>query len=241
MVSIITMTKKTLQEEIFILKEKLGKEEEINKLLKQEIELLYFELGKATRNLGIEKIFSENASKNYAAAAVSLIVDPNPVTLNCSGEMTGISVNYSIPVLDILAIHNVGRRKDIYLSKPHSPVTGGKKKFKLHFEKNQVKFEKLLHLIQGGGEHLLRVHNSYAINIYHYTFYQKNTFCLVNSMKNELNNEIHEIPIDSKFDKSIYQKRLFEIDRLNHQPHVINLNFEKIDELIELKKVLGLK
>ena len=228
------------QKEIGLLKEKLKQEKELTKTLKEEIEILYLELEKMQRNIGLEKILHGFTSKSFTAAASDLLMDPNPFDIVCSGEKTDTSEIYSVRLLNILAIHSRKRPKDIFLKKPISSKSGGKEKSVITFDKNGINFNELLSLIQRRGDHLLRVHNSWAINIYHYTFSNKNTFILNAEMQSGVDKEIHQIPIDANFNKDLYQKRLFEIEKLQEHQIGTQFNLQKIEEIRKLKEDLGL-
>ena len=195
------MANLTPVEEINLLKEKLKKEQQINKELKAEIEILYFEIGRLNRNLVLEKFLNGAQSKTFAAVAGNWLMDTDPINLSCSGEKVDTSAIYTFRLLDVLAICSRRRPKDIYLRKSISPKSGGKEKNMITFDKNGVEFEAVLYLIQKKGAHLIRVQRSHAINIYHYTFNKENTFILNANFRTEANTNIHEIPTDAIFNK----------------------------------------
>lgn len=232
------MSKLSLEAEIIFLKEKLKKEKQINKDLKSEIKLIYFEIERLKRNMFIESILHGYQANTFTAAAGNLLMDPNPIELSCSGAKTDTSEIYSIRLLNVLAIRSRKRPKDIYLRNAISSKSGGQKRKMVTFDKNGIEFDELLDIIQRKGTHLLRVHKSFAINIYHYSYSKKNTFILNADLCNDENKIIHQIPTDVLFNKKIYQERLFEIDKLSESQIGIQLNFDKIDEINKLKENL---
>ncbi len=234
------MSKEKNKSEIQRLKKQLKEQKELNENLKQEIELLYFEIGKLIRNRTLDKVLNEYQGRVFGAAAADLLLDSPPVELKCTGEKADTTEIYSVAIKNILAIGSRKRSKDIYLSQPLSSNSGSKAKSIIIFDDNNVNFDELLFLIQRKGHHLLRVHKSYAVNIHYYVLGKKKTFCLVDRLKTETNKVIHEIPVDAHFDKKLYQERLFEIDKLKEGLGTVALDFRKIKEINDLKAELGI-
>jgi hypothetical protein len=88
------MKRFTPDEENKFLKQALEKERQINAALKEEIELLYFEIGRLNRNAGIEKALGSFQSNAFAAATADLLLDTAPIELMCSGEKADTSEIY---------------------------------------------------------------------------------------------------------------------------------------------------
>ncbi len=234
------MSKEKIKAEIQRLKKQLTEQKELNENLKQEIELLYFEIGKLSRDRALNKVLNEHQGRVFGAAAADLLLDPPPFELKCAGEKADTSEIYSIAIKNILAICSRKRSKDIYLNQPLSSISGSKAKSIIIFDDNNVNFDELLILIQKKGHYLLRVHKSFAVNIHYYVLSKKRTFCLVDQLKTQANKVIHEIPIDSHFDKKLYQERLFQVDKLKEGLGTVALDFKKIKEINDLKAELGI-
>ncbi|HLP39509.1 hypothetical protein [Lacibacter sp.] len=234
------MKRLTPDEENKFLKQKLANEKKINAALQEEIELLHFEIERLRRNAGIEKVLGSFQSKAFAAAAADLLLDPAPMELLCSGEKADTSETYLVRLSDVLAIHSRKRPKDIFLKKAIRPRSGGREQVKITFDKNDINFDELLTAIQRGSNYLLRVHNSFAVHIFHYVFSKKKKFVLHEQLQTDENRDVHEIPIDSKFDQELYHTRLFEIDKLFQHQSSYQLSLQKIEEINELKQELGI-
>jgi hypothetical protein len=232
------MSKLSFEEKISFLKVQLKAEKKINEELKSEVVVLYNEIERLKRNIYIENILNGFKTNAFKAAAGNLLIDPNPIELSCSGTKADTTEIYSIRLLDVLAICSRKRPKDIYLRNTISSNSGGPKRNKITFDKNEVNFDQLLTKIQGKGTHLLRVHNKYAINIYHYSYSKKNTFILNTGLCNDENRDIHEIPTDAALDIQLYNRRIFEIGKLSESQIGVQLNFDKIAEINALKENL---
>lgn len=177
------MKRLTPDEENKFLKQKLANEKKINAALQEEIELLHFEIERLRRNAGIEKVLGSFQSKAFAAAAADLLLDPAPMELLCSGEKADTSETYLVRLSDVLAIHSRKRPKDIFLKKAIRPRSGGREQVKITFDKNDINFDELLTAIQRGSNYLLRVHNSFAVHIFHYVFSKKKSLYCMSSYK----------------------------------------------------------
>lgn len=234
------MKRLTHDEENKFLKEELDKQRKLNATLKEEIDMLHFEIGRLNRNAGLEKVLGSFQSNAFAAAAADFLLDPAPIELMCSGEKADTAEKYMVRLSDVLAIQSRKRPKDIFLKKAIHPKSGGKEQVKITFDKNDINFDQLLLLIQRSDTRLLRVHNSFAVNILHYVFSKKNKFVLSQQLQTDENKEVHEIPIDSRFDKELYHARLFELDKLFQHQSSFAMNLQKIEEIKQLKQALGI-
>lgn len=188
----------------------------------------------------LDKILNHFQSSWNTVAAADLLMDPNPKELICSTDKAYELTPYPIRVVNVLAIVSNGRAKNIYLKDPVRPVQGGEAKSMLTFEKDGVNFDQLLRKIQRGGEHLLRISKSTAINIYHYQLAEQEVFYIKDKFKNEANSDIQQVQLGSLFDKNLYQKRLFEIDKLKEHLRNALANIEKGKALQKKIEEMGL-
>jgi hypothetical protein len=65
-------------------------------------------------------------------------------------------------------------------------------------------------------------------------------FVLNQQLQTDKNTDVHEIPVDSKFDKDLYHKSLFEIDKIFQHQSSFQLSLQKIEEINQLKEELGI-
>jgi hypothetical protein len=93
----------------------------------------------------------------------------------------------------------------------------------------------LLKRIQGNGHHILRVSESYAVNIYHYELLEQNSFVLIIPPPDGFDPALKKIVTDKKFDTGLYHQRLMEIDRLSRHHQDFAVNFKKTEEINRYK------
>jgi hypothetical protein len=193
---------------------------------------LSFEMRK---NIG-DKILLAQYQKLFTGSTANWLLDPNPKPLECSGVKAGSSSTYLVQLKNIVAIKSDGRLKTIYLTQPQSPIEGGEKKDIIFFNNNDFNWNDLLFELQGNGQFLFRVHKSYAINIFHFTFSEDGIFRLNSKHKMMTNFFDHEITTDSNFDKIVYHKRLIEIKQLFDYQVGFALDYQKLQEISDYIK-----
>jgi hypothetical protein len=193
---------------------------------------LSFEMRK---NIG-DKILFEYYQRLFNGATANYLLDPDPKPLQCSGVKTGSSSTYLVQLKNIVAIKSDGRLKTIYLTQPQSPIEGGEKKNIILFNNNDSNWDDLLFELQGSGQFLFRVHKSYAINIFHYTFSEDGIFRLNSKLKKNTNSLVHEVATDSNFNEMVYHKRLIEIKQLFDYQVGFALDYQKLQEISDYIK-----
>ena len=225
---------------IKLLEYQLKEEKEKNFKLQEELEIQQDIIERLSRQIGIDKILNHFNTAFTSLAICDLIVDPNPVDLKCGGDKAGQQFIYPIRVLDILAIESKGKYKEIHLRNDVIPKDGGESKSKLVFSQEGIDFEKLIFKIQRRGDHLIRIHKSWCINIYHYSFTDKNLFNLKDTFQTQTNKNIHNIPAGSIFDKELYHKRMFEIKKLKEEARKAQQMVEQGREIRQKLAEMGL-
>lgn len=186
----------------------------LNETLKHELEAQALAIEYLTKKIEINKVLNNFNTYSISAAAADLLIDPNPVEIICSGEKADTSEKYKIRLMNVLAVYSDGRLKRIFLKNLVHPSSGGKGKTILNVDRNGENFDTLLFKLQKGGERLLRVHKSFAINIYHYIYSEKLAFQLKENLRTKENTQIQVVPVGSIFQKSVYDNRIFEIEKL---------------------------
>ena len=101
--------------------------------------------------------------------------------------------------------------------------------------KNGLDFVELLRKIQRNGNHILRIAQSYAVNIFQYELKSSNTFKLIGNQPEKFDPKLVEIKTDKFFDVRLYHQRLEEIDRLGHHLKDYEVNLNKIEEINRYK------
>lgn len=182
------------------------------------------------KNVG-DKILLDYYARLFSASSANLLLDPNPIQLECSGSKAGTSCTYLVQVKNIVAIKSDGRLKHIFLTEPQSPIDGGEKKNVIYYNNNDADWNDLLTEIQKNGEFLFRVHKSYAINAYHYTLLPDNTFQINKKLEKKTDSIIHSIKTDSQFNREAYHKRLLEIKYLFDSQVGFALDYQKLQEI----------
>jgi hypothetical protein len=231
-----------LQKKIKFLETELVMQEYLNSELKTELNLQADQLLRLKSYIGIQEILNPFYKEFMTLSACNLLIDPNPVDLKCGGEKTGHHQIFPVRVIDILAIESKGKYKKIYLKNKIKPNDGGKGKKELDFCQDGVGLDKLLFIIQKSGHHLLQVQKSWCINLYHYSFDEKNHFHLKDEHKKEDNSNIHSIPVggDAVFNKNLYQQRIHEINKLKETAENSLKMFERGEEIKQELYNLGL-
>lgn len=177
---------------------------------------------------------------NNTAAALDLLNDPDEVDVHCTKDHVG--EDFEFRPRNVLAIEGDKKKKVIYFRKPVQPKQGGTKR---HCIELSIDFEDLLKIINEKSKTLYRIHNSFAINIFEYSFSKPNMFTLIDKPKHELYNSILEKSTDSKFDTEGYFKRISEIDFCKNYLTNFQSNLKKMEvitaQIEYFKKTYGSK
>lgn len=223
-----------------LLQIELDKEKSLNAKLSETVSVQQLEIQRLKRLGAVDKILNEWHGRHFASAAAKLIMDPNPVELECSGAKTDTSGKYLVKVQNILAIGSDERLKKIFLKEPLQPTNGRPAQKILLVNKNGLNWDRLLFKIQKRGEHLLRISKSYAINIYDYTLGENNIMQLNKELLKLADESIHELKTDSAFDLKQYHNRIYELKILSDSQEGIRLNIQKIEEISRYIKSLDI-
>ena len=202
------------------------------KRLNDEIEELKEMVMRVKRSNVLNNILLDFHQRNFAAAGADLIINPNPVKIH--GTEKGKGYDVMVGLQDILLIESLGRIKKLYLRKYHIPFEGGPKRNTI--ETNES-FDELLERIQGNGHHIMRVSESYAVNIYQYELLKKNQLNLIGKAPDGFDPALTTIKTDKYFDKHLYHERLMEIDRIQKHHMDISVNVKKIEEINRYKNL----
>ena len=177
---------------------------------------------------------------NNTAAVMDLLNDPDEVEVHCTKDHTG--EDFEFRPRNILAIEGDKKKKTIYFRKPVQPKQGGTKR---HHIELSIDFEDLLKIINEKSKTLYRIHNSFAINIFEYSFSKPNMFVLIDKPKHELYTSILEKSTDSKFDTEEYFKRISEMELYKNYLTDFQSNLKKMElitaQIDYFKKAYGSK
>jgi len=201
-----------------------------NKNLKMQLEdaykkvelqnLMINELEKRIRKNAVNNILLDFHQQSFTSAAASLIINPDPI------YTYDINTNLS----NIIIIKSGKKYKEIYYKKTSINKLNSDKIYRKVVTNN---FTKLLFDLQKQSTHLLRVHKSFAINIYHYSLNAAKKFDLIIEPPKGFDKELINIPTDIFFKPEFYHTRLMEIDFLNKTHKDVSINLKKIKEIEE--------
>lgn len=220
------------------LEKKIFELEKVNKellMLNSELEVnivaltdkLAYEMRK---NIG-DKIWLDHLQRLFNGTTANYLLDPNPEKLETQGSKAGMSNTHLVQIKKIIAVKSEGRMKKIFLKEAQSPIQGGPAENPLIMNSEESNWQKALFSIQRNQQFLFRVHKSYAINIFHYTFGEDKKFKLNEALKATTDQSIHTIPTDSEFEPLSYHKRLLEVKQLFDYQIGLALDFEKLEEI----------
>lgn len=201
-------------------------------------EILLKEITKLRFARGVDAALMSLHQSNFTAAVADYLIHPNPIDIPCTHNNTGLT--FRLGLTDILLIRSKGRTKLIYLKKKHRAVEGGDEHNVIMVNRNDLDFTNLLFLLQKNGNHILRISQSYAVNIFYYGRTAKNTFRLLIEPPEDFDKKLIEVKTDKYFDAKLYQERLIEIDRLGHHFKDFEVNMAKIEEINRYKKEMGI-
>lgn len=201
-------------------------------------EVLLKEIAKLRFARGVDAALMSFHQSNFTAAVADYLIHPNPIDIPCTHN--NFSLTFRLGLTDLLLIRSKGRTKLIYLKKKHRALEGGEEQNTIMVNRNDLDFSNLLFLLQRNGNHILRISQSYAVNIFYYGRTDKNTFKLLIEPPEGFDKKLVEIKADKYFDAKIYQKRLIEIDRLGHHLKDFEVNLEKIEEINRYKNSMGI-
>ena len=201
-------------------------------------DILLKEIAKLKFARGVDSVLLSFHQRNLNAAVLNLLIHPNPVDIKCTHK--NVSLTYKVGVNDILLIKSRGRTKLIYLKKKFRPLEGGDEQDIIMVNKNGLDFDELLRIIQRNGNHILRIAQSYAVNIFQYELTSSNTFKLISTQPVKFDKKLEDIKTDKLFDVRLYHERLMEIDRLGHHIKDYEVNLKKIEEINRYKISQGI-
>jgi hypothetical protein len=201
-------------------------------------EILLKEIAKLRFARGMDAALMSLHQSNFTAAVADYLIHPNPIDIPCTHN--NISLTFRLGLTDILLIRSKGRTKIIYLKKKHRAIEGGEEHSVIMVNRNDLDFINLLFLLQRNGNHILRISQSYAVNIFYYERTDKNTFRLLIEPPEGFDKKLMDVKADKYFDAKLYQERLIEIDRLGHHLKDFEVNIAKIEEINRYKKEMGI-
>jgi hypothetical protein len=208
--------------------------EEANRVLKAENEILKLELKSLKFQSGVNQVLLGYHEQNYASAAADLLIHPSPIKFHAT--KAGKGVDYMVSLMDVLVVESARRAKIIHLRKPIRPSEGGFETCRIMTDNPKLNFNTLLHSLQKNGHHIIRVHNSFAVNIYHFNLSEENRFVLNTDPPAGFKKSLCTINTDSKFDAGLHHTRLMEIDRIAKHHRDFTINLKKMEEIARYKK-----
>ncbi len=212
-------------------KKKITQKKEIE-TLNYIIERLKWRISGLMVNNMMSNQLSKVAGANMTAAAADIIFNPAAVNISCTVERK--MEDFPIKVRDIYAIVGEGNLKRILLKQPIKLHRGKM----LYFIEPNMSFDDLLWTLQKGEKIIMRVHKSFALNLFEYTYSNKDGFELIDSPTDNIFDEIRKVKTDSEFEKLLYRKQIIRMNEYHSLAKKVYDNTRKMEKILEYMKSL---
>lgn len=212
-------------------KKKITQKKEIE-TLNYIIERLKWRISGSMVNNMMSNQLSKLAGANMTAAAADIIFNPAAVNIPCTVERK--MEDFPIKVRDIYAIVGEGNLKRILLKQPIKLHRGKM----LYYIEPIMSFEDLLWTLQKGEKIIMRVHKSFALNLFEYTYSNKDGFELIDTPTDNIFDEIRKVKTDSEFERLLYRKQIIRMDEYHSLAQKVYDNARKMEKILEYMKSL---
>jgi hypothetical protein len=180
--------------------------------LQKRILTLEEQLLTTTKRTPIDKILLDWHQAQFTQAAADLMLNPDPVTVH--GTIKGKGAEFSIELMNLIAVKSDGRDKELILKSPIKPVTGGPPQWSVHLNSNKLDFQKAMTLVQKRAHHLIRINKSIAVNIHYYDFTKSNVLTVNFTLPKWMMKDLSQVHPDKYFDAETFQKRKIEMSHI---------------------------